>query len=155
MYHASSQMTKKTFQSSLMPPGSGQNEPGQHFRATPIWPYAVWTSSTTSSRANGLLQWVLPSSEQQTYSLKGVPSSVPLICQPLMACWSILSRLAFGPRPHLALLTEFFNITASSPPSNSFSRGRELLLSVSSVSRCALMIWLCKQMALSRHKLTE
>ena len=45
----------KKAHSSLIPPGSGWNEQDQHFRAPPIWPYVVWTLSTTSSRANGLL----------------------------------------------------------------------------------------------------
>ena len=60
------------------------------------------------------------------------------------------------PKPQLALLTQFFNISAFSLPANSFpTGGRELLLSASSVSKCALMICLCKKMALERHRLTE
>lgn len=59
------------------------------------------------------------------------------------------------PKPQLALLTQFFNIRAFTFPANSLPKGGgELFLSASSVSRCAL-IWLCKKMALERHRLTE
>ena len=83
---------KNKFQSSLTSPGSGPNEPGQHPRPTPIWPYAVSTPPTfqllKSKRSEPLSSTTDCTGQLIAYERHPVLCSRPH-CRTLTACWAM------------------------------------------------------------------